>query len=197
MTRPGEIRIGEKGDPIVAEVGPAFGHEGFWMVTLWRRNSMMGVTIQPEIHDRDLAIEVATFLRDKLAPCEVVLEARRAERDAERAREAREREEAERPAREAAARQREKDLAEAPTVDAVECDECGHLGDPGEFEEPVYECSTCGSTARGIEDGRRCDTCHRFRAKVASLSCPDCDAALESLTTVEARRLPDGELVLY
>lgn len=195
MTRPDEIRIGEKGDPIVAEVSPAFGYDGFWSVTLWRRNSNIGVSIQPEIHDRDLAIEVATFLRDKLSPCEVVLEDRQKRRWQEEDERRRAREEQERPAREAAGRQREQDLREAPTVEVAECGTCGHLAEEPEFDEPVYECSGCGSTARGIEEGRRCDSCHRFRAKVASLSCPECEEPQETLTLVEALRLPDGELV--
>lgn len=48
MTRPDEVRIGETGDPIVAEVGPAFGIEGFWMVTLWRRNSAKAAVVSIE-----------------------------------------------------------------------------------------------------------------------------------------------------
>lgn len=35
----------------------------------------------------------------------------------------------------------------------------------------------------------------RFRAKVADLSCPSCEAALDEVETVAARRLSGGDLV--
>lgn len=72
---------------------------------------------------------------------------------------------------------------ETPTVEKIRCDECEHLDDPEAFDEPAYECSRCGRIARG-EDGRRCDQCNIFCAKLADRSCPSCEAALEDGTMV-------------
>lgn len=184
------------GDPdnghasFAVEVRPGFGNSDLYMVSVARGGS--GSTVQPEIRDWRKACALADHLYEVLLPEHLAERARIEERDrqwaAERAAQA--------PARKAAAAAHAKLVAAAPVVTAYQCPECDHLeGSPDEFEVPAYECSTCGTTGRG-EDGRRCEQCHRFAAKAADHSCPSCDSALdEGPAAVQAKQLPDGDLV--
>lgn len=143
-------------------------------------------TIQ-EITGLAVAKELALHLYETLMPHAALArarsDARYAEMEARRKAEA----EASRPAREKAARELAARLAKAPVAEAPKCPECGHIGeDEDDFGTPGYECSRCGSTGRGA-DGRRCDSCHIFRARTTDLSCPDCEAPLESTETVSVK----------
>jgi hypothetical protein len=188
-----EYRLGPKATmgqrEVTVEVRPSFGEPGLWDIGVHGPGSF---TIQ-NIRDLDKALRVGLYLRDELEPEVVAENARREQwrRDDDERR--RVKDEEERPAREAAARAREKALAEAEPEDAAKCPECEYVGDPEDFDEPLYECSTDGATARGYEDGRICDQCHKFRAKVSDTSCPECEAAVEPVT-VQAKRI-DNELV--
>ena len=132
-------------------------------------------TLQPPVRDLAKALALAAHLYDGLYEEAVYESARRDEQfAADEARRA-----AERPAREAAERKRARAVANAPRVAVQKCTECGHLDEPFAFDQPGYECSRCGSGGVG-EDGRRCDQCHIFRARVADYGCPSCEAPLDS-----------------
>jgi predicted RNA-binding Zn-ribbon protein involved in translation (DUF1610 family) len=161
-------------------VRPAFGSYGY-EVTVWNRNSGSGGL--PAFTDRDKAERVAAFLYEQLLP---------------------EYEEQQRYQKESI----EKFMAEqakkpkplkipknAPRVKVLECPECNKLIPPDDVsDERVYECNNCGTTGTG-EDGRRCDQCHKFTAKVSDTSCPECGAAMDDAEEVEAQRATNGTLV--
>tara|TARA_R110000824_G_scaffold68237_1_gene176605 strand:+ start:1271 stop:1900 length:630 start_codon:yes stop_codon:yes gene_type:complete len=59
-----------------------------------------------------------------------------------------------------------------------DCTGCFPLDEPVP-DGPIYECGSCGLAAIG-EDGRSCDNCHRFNAKIFDATvgvCPDCEEA--------------------
>lgn len=188
VERPDTKVYGDRGGFHV-EVGPSFGVGDTWQVSIVNNN--YGNVIQPAIRDRAKALSLGQHLYEVLLP---EYEAERQQQAARnRAWEAGR--EAERPAREAAARARREAARKAPEVEVGQCPECEHLAPVDEFDEPGYECGSCGSTGRG-DDGRRCDQCHRFRARASDYSCPACEQPLEEVTLVQARQLPDGELLL-
>lgn len=177
-------------DAFCVQVAPGFGTRDCYAVTIVRGNS--GSTIQPEIVDWRKACELADHLYAVLLP-EYVAERQAAKVQRERFDEERRRQA---PKRAADKRKRLQAALAAPLVDAAECPECNHLADPEEFEVPAYECSTCGTVARG-EDGRRCESCHKFTARASTHSCPSCESALdETLASVQARQMPDGSYLL-
>lgn len=165
-----------------------YNHEHQWEVLIGSGsyNNPVGQVPLP----KEVAEEVAAFLREKLIPYHEELERAKEKRRAEWDRERRQKDEEQRPAREKAARERLERLESAPEEVACECEECGHVGGREEFEEPLYECS-CG-TGRGADE-RRCDQCHRFRAKVADESCPECEQACNP-REVLAKQI-DGEWI--
>lgn len=70
----------------------------------------------------------------------------------------------------------------APVAGKLCCEVCGHVFDENEAGPPIYECGTCGQPQVGEdEDARRCQLCHKFCAKVADLSCPECEAPKEMI----------------
>lgn len=185
----GEPHMGQR--EMTVEVHPSyasFNDPNLWDLVFHGPGS---ATIQ-EIHGLDKALRVGLYLYDELAP-EVLLANERRDRQRVEDNERRTaKDEAERPAREAAARERAKALKAAPIEDATQCPECSHVGDAQDFEERVYECSRCGQTLVG-EDGRRCDQCNIFTAKVGDAACPNCGEAVEPVE-VQAKRI-GNELV--
>lgn len=64
----------------------------------------------------------------------------------------------------------------------LNCGACGHVFSEEDAGPPVYECGTCGQPQAGEdEEARKCQQCHKFCAKVASRSCPECEAPEEEL----------------
>jgi hypothetical protein len=53
------------------------------------------------------------------------------------------------------------------------CGDCDHPFSESDAGGPVYECSTDGQPQ---VDERRCQQCNKFCAKVADMSCPECEA---------------------
>jgi hypothetical protein len=166
-----------------------------YMVIFNRGGSMYSEHIQVSIGDREKAQAFMEYALSVLAPEYEEEERLRAIRYAESDRIRAERQEAERPAREAAAaeRQRRLDAGEGIPDERAECGECGHLDDEDAFDVRLYECSTCGTTGRG-DEGRRCDQCHKFCARIADRSCPSCEQEVEETATVHGVEL-DGEFI--
>lgn len=178
-------------DDFLVEVGPSFGEDGFWEVTIWRRSA--GSPLGVPIADRAKAERIRDYLEVELADEFRAWEVYRAERTERFRREREARDAAERPARELAARERAKRVLSAPIVDALKCSSCGHVFSEGDEGEAAYECGRCGSRGVG-PDERRCDQgCGIFRAKAADATCPDCAEDLET-EAVQAADV-DGELV--
>lgn len=168
-----EYLVGDRGRWYVS-VDPSatsFDEPDIWDIHL----HVAGASTIQAIRGLDKALRIALYLYDELLPEAQAERERSEERYQESERQRWARHEAERPERERAAREREKLLAETEPEEAAKCPECGHVDHSDEFDVPVYECSRCGSTGRG-EEGRRCDQCHIFRFKVASKSCPVCEA---------------------
>jgi hypothetical protein len=157
------------------------------------RDGNHGMVIQCEA-EQEAAEEIAAWLGPKLEPLFRDKAVRQEQRIRQMDKERRARDEKERPERERRERERAKRIKTAPRVTAHRCPDCGHVDDPEEFLETGYECSACGSTGRG-PDGRRCDQCHRFRARVADCSCPSCEAPLEEVEVVSEAVELDGEIV--
>jgi len=61
-----------------------------------------------------------------------------------------------------------------------ECQSCEHQFNDGDEGGPLYECSRCGQsyTREDSADGdsNRCPNCNIFGAKVADLTCPECQS---------------------
>jgi len=61
-----------------------------------------------------------------------------------------------------------------------ECQACEHQFNDGDEGGPLYECSSCGTefTREDSADGdsNRCPNCNKFGAKVADLTCPECQS---------------------
>ena len=61
-----------------------------------------------------------------------------------------------------------------------ECQACEHQFNDGDEGGPLYECSRCGTTYTRDEsadgDSNRCPNCNIFGAKVADLTCPECQS---------------------
>jgi hypothetical protein len=184
------MMMGAKG--MAVEVSPSSGGGGkddIWDLHVHGPGSFTIQCIRP----LDKAMRVALYLYDELEAEHTAEQERRDAQYREFDLERKARDEAERPAREAAARKREKRLEAAEIVEAAKCPECDHVGDPDDFDEPLYECSQDGATARGYDDGRICDQCHKFRAKVSDTSCPQCEQAVEP-EHVQAKEI-DNEYV--
>lgn len=176
-----ETRYGDSDDFYVT-VRPSFGDYGF-EVTVWRRNHGMGGF--PPVVDRAKAERIAAFLYEQLLPEHE--EKCRYEKEQYKRYEA---QQAKRPKPKPL-----KILKNALKVKVLECPECSALIPRDEVsDERVYECSTCGTTAAG-DDGRRCDQCNKFAAKISDTSCPECDAAMDDAEEVEAQRATDNTLV--
>lgn len=160
----------------------AFNDDGFSIV-LWNRNSGMGGF--PVIRDQAKAERIAKFLYDELLP----------EHEAQHQRQM-----------ESIARYMEEDAKRpkpkpprvpknAPILDVLECPECQALMPPDDVgEERVYECGECGQKGVG-DDGRRCDQCNKFCAKISDTSCPECDGPMDEAETVKAKRATNKELI--
>jgi hypothetical protein len=87
----------------------------------------------------------------------------------------------------------------APILDVLECPDCNELILPDEVRGPlddgrVYECGECGTRATGPE-GRQCEQCHKFTAKLSDTSCPKCEAPMDDQETVQAQRATNKKLV--
>lgn len=83
----------------------------------------------------------------------------------------------------------------APKIDVLICPQCDALIPPDEVsDERVYECSTCSTTGTG-EDGRRCEQCNKFTAKISDTSCPECDGPMDDAEKTQAQRATNKELV--
>lgn len=181
-------RIGDR-DGLNVEVRPTFGIGDAYDVTIFRSGS--GSSVQPNIADPDKAVALADHLYAVLLPEYEREVARLAQQiAADRARR-----NAEAPKREAERKAHLRAAKAAPLVEAQECASCGHVAEPHEYDEPRYECGTCGTGGRG-EDARRCAQCHKFTAKVADHSCPECEEDASEAALVQARQMPDGSLVL-
>lgn len=163
-------------------VRPSFSDEGFELA-LWRRNhGTAGFTI----FDRTKAERIAALLYEELLP-EYNEQERRQKVDIQKMMEEMEKRPKPKPL---------KILKNAPIVKVLECPECNKLIPHDEVsEERVYECSACGTTGTG-DDGRRCESCHKFAAKLSDTSCPECGAAMDDADEVEAQRATNGTLVL-
>lgn len=159
-----------------------FGGEGFG-VTIWRGNH--GTAVLGVIREESKAKAIATYLYEQLEP----------EYQAERTRQAKhiakwESEQAKKPKPKPP-----KILKNAPKVRVLVCLECEALIPPDEVsDERVYECNTCGTTGTG-EDGRRCEQCNKFTAKMSDTSCPECGAAMDDAEAAEAQQATNGELI--
>lgn len=72
--------------------------------------------------------------------------------------------------------------------------QCGHAFPPEDAGGRIFECSRC-SSQEVVEEGERgrCSECNIFTAKVADISCPECEAEIEDEEPVE-RYLHDGEV---
>jgi len=170
-----------------------------WSILVGRVTEGGGGSYMPipvPVGDRDKAERIAEYLRAELGPEneEVValetiryeqmdrdMRARQEERDAE-------------AKCERATRKSKLDAGEGTPATREKCPSCGELAEAGDYDEPVYECSRCGQSVRG-EDGRRCASCNIFTAKVADLSCPSCEEALEGEPeTIEGQEI-DGVFV--
>lgn len=89
---------------------------------------------------------------------------------------------------------REKVSPDTPTEEYAQCPECEYTGELYEFDSSIYECSRCGGTARGFEEGRRCSECGIFRALVSYVSCPNCEQPVEPVSV--SGYMVDGEFFL-
>lgn len=161
----------------------SFSDDKCWDITIWPGNH--GTSVPPEIRDRDKAIAIAQYLYDALLPEYIAKQERLAKlHDA--------------LAKEMATRPKPKPVRvpkNAPKIDVLECSECNALILPEDVsDERVYECGECGTKGIG-EDGRRCDQCNKFTAKVSDTSCPECEAMMDDAETVQAQRATNNELV--
>lgn len=164
-------------------VCPAFGDGDLYEITIWRRNH--GIGGFPEIADRAKAERVAGFLYEELLP-EYNKQVRRQEESMEKF----DAEMAKRPKPNPL-----KVSKNAPKVKVLLCPECQELVLPENVsDERVYECNACGTTETG-DDGRRCEQCNKFAAKISDTSCPECGAAMDDAEKVEAQRATIGTLV--
>jgi hypothetical protein len=181
-----EYRLGVYGSHdgyvVVAPSASAFDEPDIWDIHL----HVCGAGTIQEITGLDVAQALALHLFETLMPMQKLARARSEQRHAEHEARRAVRDEEERPAREQAAREAKKRLAAAPVEEAAKCPECGHVDESEEFEERGYECGSDGSTGRG-EEGRRCDQCNKFRARISDLSCPSCEAPLESTEAVSVK----------
>jgi hypothetical protein len=181
-----EYRLGVYGSHdgyiVVAPSSSRFDEPDVWDIQL----HVCGAATIQEVTGLDVAKALALHLFETLMPMHKLARERSDRRYQEFEARRKVRDEEERPAREKAARALKKRLASAPVEEAAKCPECAHVDEPDEFGVPGYECSRCGSTGRG-EDGRRCDQCHIFRARASDLSCPSCEAPLESTEAVSVK----------
>lgn len=83
-------------------------------------------------------------------------------------------------------RRQEPDPANGEYVTRLVCPSCQETFEPGDEGGPVYECSRCGGTQ---VDERRCESCNIFMAKVATESCPACEAPFDADTDIEEREV--------
>lgn len=164
-------------------VEPEYGRDGSFNVTIWQRNQ--GMSGLGTIHSKDKAIALAAYLYNQLLP---EYEVERAYQEQEYAKF--EAEIAKRPKPKPP-----KIPKNAPIVDVLECSECNALIPPDEVsDEHVYECNTCSTTGTG-DDGRQCEQCHKFTAKLSDTSCPECGAAMDEAETVQAQKATNGEWI--
>jgi hypothetical protein len=162
-------------------VREAFGSEGF-EITIWMRNSGGGGL--PVIRTQEKAVRIAEFLYDSLLP-EFEAQWQRQQADIKLMME------------EMAKRPKPKPVKipkNAPIINVLECPSCNDLILPEDVgDERVYECNNCGTTGTG-DDGRRCEQCNKFAAKISDTSCPECDGPMDDAETVEAQRATNGSL---
>lgn len=182
MSREDEIIIGDV-ENFHITVRQCWTDKETYELTIWHRNQ--GVSGLPSIRDCAKAEAMAAYLYENLLPEYV----------------------AGRERQEESFRQFEAELAKrpkpkpvkvpknAPILPAFLCSQCGELT-LEKNDEPVYECGQCGTTGTG-EDGRRCDQCHKFTAKISETSCPQCEAAMDDAEDVHVRQATDGTLVRY
>jgi hypothetical protein len=159
------------------------GEETRYRLVVWSRSGGSGFGVTIETIEKARA--VAEYLYEVLKP-EHERDEREQDERTNRMHEQMSAESAKRRIEEKRARRKRlaKITSETPTVEKIKCPECEHIDDPDAFDEPAYECGGCSSTGRG-EDGRRCDQCHRFRARVGLCSCPECEAPIEDNTVPE------------
>lgn len=151
-------------------------------ITLWNRNHG---TSFPTIFDEQKANTVAAFLYETLLPHYEEAQRRQAESSEKMMAEIMSRPKPKPP----------RIPKNAPIITVLECPDCNALTPPDEVsDERVYECNTCGTTGTG-DDGRRCDQCNKFTAKLSDTSCPECGAAMDDAEEVQAQRATNKTLV--
>jgi hypothetical protein len=154
-------------------VREAFTGEGF-EVTIWRRGSGTGGF--PPIREQDKAVRLAEFLYNELLP--------EYEADNQRMKEIIRRMDAEMAKRPKPKPPKVK--KNAPVIKVLICPECSELIAPEDVSDArVYECGECGTKGTG-DDGRRCDQCHKFTAKISDTSCPECSGPMDDAEETEA-----------
>lgn len=163
-------------DRMRVEVSPSNVSDGAWEVhiaTTYGHANWTGFVLPVPIRVRAKAERIARFLAHELArEQDAELQRHNAQvagflaRDSERAEQRRiEREE-----------QLSKITAETPRSSVFVCPHCHSAADRDDYDEPAWECS-CGATHRG--ESRNCEVCNKFSAKIADISCPSCEEALE------------------